>query len=788
MVAHGLASSDPAEIEDLRCQVADLQAETDRLRNLLGVGTREEAVTPWEPTLFLEAAAGDERAMVAVDRDSPREAKVALFHARFVGRTDVHALRWENPRTRKTGWGPAVRGGWGNSKKPGREYLPLTEEVVATHLAGDAHVGLYPLMKGDTCQLLACDFDGSGWVLDSLAYLDVARAMGIPVALERSRSGDGAHVWAFFSAPVQASVARQIGANLLREAMTVRAELDLVSYDRLFPAQDFMPKGSFGNLIALPLQGECRKRGTTVFLDPSTLEPFADQWSFLSSLGRLSAKAAGELAQSARVIEAGPDEACYRRSRLATSPKPPDQVNAETGAMLGIERIGLPPALLSSLKYAASLHNPEYYEKERLRFSTWSTPRFIRCYRETLDRLFLPRGLRAQAEKIISESGSRLVVSEECSDPQAAAYEFGAALTVEQQAAFDALVEHDLGVLVAPPGSGKTVIACALIAHHGMPTLVIVDRQPLVEQWRERLVDHLGLEQKQIGQLGGGRRRSKGTIDIATVQSLAWREDLEELGLSYGFVVVDECHHVPAVTFERCVRQLAVRRWVGLTATPYRRDGLQGLITMYCGPIRHRIGIRAGGSSLIQLQLVVHKTDHSVPEPEDQGIQQIFRGLVEDEERTDRICADVHHAVAAGRNCLVLTQWTEHVQRLVSSLEKLGTEPMVLYGGMSKKVRTKVVEQLSRGVPGVGLVLVATGSLLGEGFDCPPLDTLFLAFPLAFKGRLVQYVGRVLRPLEDKMSVEVHDYVDIQVPVLARMHAKRLPAYASLGFDVRMRS
>ena len=422
-------SSPPPHVDNvdaLRRQIAELRAENERLRGLLGVGTRDEAVSPSEPTLFVEAE-GD-ACNAPVDRNSPREAKGALFRSLFVGRDEVHALRWENSRSSKAGWSPAVRGGWSNARRPDREYLPLTEEVVDSHLSGAAHVGLYPLLKGDACRLLVCDFDGAGWALDALAYLDAARASGIPVGLERSRSGDGAHVWAFFSGPVPAALARRVGAHLLREAMTTRAEMDLASYDRLFPAQDFMPKGSFGNLIALPLQGECRKRQTTIFLNPSSLEPYEDQWAFLSALGRLSPNAVSEIAAAIPPIGAGPEEASYRRPSTADSPKPPEKIIANVGPMISIERIGIPPALVSSIKHAASLHNPAYYEKERLRFSTWNTPRFVRSYGETLDTLLVPRGLRPQLEAIVADAGSHLVVSDSYPDPPAVDFQFAAAL------------------------------------------------------------------------------------------------------------------------------------------------------------------------------------------------------------------------------------------------------------------------------------------------------------------------------------------------------------------------
>jgi superfamily II DNA or RNA helicase len=348
----------------------------------------------------------------------------------------------------------------------------------------------------------------------------------------------------------------------------------------------------------------------------------------------------------------------------------------------------------------------------------------------------------------------------------------------------DRLVPHDLGVLVAPPGSGKTVIACALIAHRRLPTLVVVDRQPLVEQWRERLGDHLGLAPKEIGQLGGGRNKAKGTVDIAMVQSLSRREDLGEVAAGYGLVIVDECHHVPAVTFERVVRQIPVRHWLGLTATPYRRDHLEKLIAMYCGAERHRMSGDEGEHLRVERALVTHVTAHEQPGHEELGIQDVFRALVDDDQRSWQICGDIANAVEAGRNCLVLTQWTEHLERLRSGLKQLGFESVVMRGGMGKKARAGAVAEMQARASAGGLALLATGSFLGEGFDLPQLDTLFLAFPLAFKGRIVQYVGRVLRPTSSKMRVEVHDYVDVNIPVLARMQAKRLPAYASLGFPI----
>ena len=780
-----MSDNEPPEIGALIDEVHALRTENERLRSLLGLdqASRHKVTQPWEPTLFAES---DPRDLASdINGDSPAGAKIAFFRSLFAGRDDVYALRWESARTGKKGWSPAVVGGWANAKKPGRAYRPLDDGVVESHLAGESHVGLYPLRRGDECRLLACDFDGTGWVLDALAYLDAAAAIGVPVALERSRSGEGAHTWTFFSGPVPAASARRLGVHILRQAMEIRAEIDLSSYDRLFPTQDFVPKGSFGNLIALPLQGACRRQGNTVFLDPATLEPYEDQWAFVASIPCMSPEAVAALEKTLAPVAAGPDDAMYRRplAHLAHQ-KPPEAIRAVSGAMLAIDRIGVPPSLIAALKHLASLHNPEYHEKERLRFSTWNTPRFLRCYGETIDQLLLPRGIADHAARIVGEAGSKLEVSDACSSPNSIDISLRADLSDRQQTALDALIPHHLGVLVAPPGSGKTVIACGVIAQRRLPTLIIVDRQPLVEQWRERLGEHLGIGAKEIGQLGGGRNKAKGTVDIAMAQSLVRREDLGEIAKVYGLVIVDECHHVPAVTFERVVREMPVRHWLGLTATPYRRDHLERLITMYCGAERYRMAPDHDEHLRVERVLVTHATGHEQPDDEEVGIQAVFRALVEDEERSRQICGDIAAAVEAGRNCLVLTQWTEHLEALSGELQRLGIEAIVMRGGMGKKAQASASAQMEVQASAGGLALLATGSFLGEGFDLPQLDTLFLAFPLAFKGRIVQYVGRVLRPMPGKSRVEVHDYVDMNVPVLARMQAKRLPAYASLGFPV----
>jgi superfamily II DNA or RNA helicase len=767
--------------DDLLRELNEVRAENARLRELLGLDSRraESHAQSWEPSLFQ-----DTPGLARVDSGSSAEEKLALYQQLFAGRADVFALRWQNDTNGRSGWSPAIRGGWSKASKARRDYLPLTDEVLAAHLEGRSTVGLYPLLHGDACSLLVCDFDGTTWALDALAYLDACIDAGVPAALERSRSGDGAHVWIFFTATVPAATARSLGAALLREAMTARGELDLASYDRFFPAQDFMPKGSFGNLIALPLQGDRARRGTTVFLDPTSLEPWPDQWAFLSSVKRSTPAALATLVNALRPIDAGPDARSLRVGPGGGGPAPPTVIRARLFGTLAIERGGLPPALLASLKHLASLHNPVFYEKQRMRFSTWATPRFIRCYHEDLEWLHLPRGLVGQTGELVSQAGSRLDITDARPVPAPVDFRFEGELTAVQRAAVDALAPHDHGVLVAPPGAGKTVMACALIARHATPTLVIVDRRPLLDQWRSRLGTLLGLDTTKVGQIGGDRTRPSGLVDVAMIQSLARHDDPNNAFSGYGLVVVDECHHLPAVSFETAVKRAPVRRWLGLTATPYRRDGLEAIIAMQCGPTRHEIPVDTHrGSGGLRLNLIVHNTISDLAPSDDIGIQDVFRAVVEDRQRTFEICTDVAAASGAGRNCLVLTQRTDHIDRIVTELRAHGCSPLELRGGTGKRALARVVDKLAAARDG-GVVLVATGSYLGEGFDWPALDTLFLAFPIAFKGRVVQYVGRLLRAHEGKDRVELHDYVDELIPVLARMHKKRLAAYSTLGFNI----
>jgi superfamily II DNA or RNA helicase len=782
----------PRELEKALQEIEQLRQENAQLRKKLGIevsepkadyrqsGSNTRVKEPQEArshARYEPTSAGPAR----VGSNFSADEKIKLFRTLFNGREDVYAVFWSNERSGKKGYAPACEDPWSSRKGKPKKYLPLTDQVILSHLTGEKIIGVYPLLKDDTCWFLACDFDKEGWALDALAFLNICKDYGVPAYLERSRSGNGGHVWIFFSTPVPATLARQLGIRLLKETMVVRAEMDLASYDRFFPSQDFLPRAGFGNLIALPLQKKCRTLGNTEFLnlDDSELRPWPDQWKFLNQIRRLRPAQVEALLQKIPPVSVGPRNPGSVSPGMRQRYPAPKQIRCALGATLSVEKSGIPPWLLAQMKQLALLHNPQFYEREKLRLSTWRIPRFIRCYEEDASHIHLPRGTVAELKEIVAEAGTKLSLTDQRTVPEKLTLTFLGSLTPEQINAVQAVLSDDMGVLVAPPGAGKTVMGCYAVAERNVPTLILAHRKPILDQWRTQLEELLGLSSRLVGQIGGGRNRQTGVIDLGMMQSLKTFDELEAFFSKYGFIIVDECHHLPAFTFEACVRKAPVRYILGLTATPYRRDGLQEIITLQCGSIRHTM---APIESSFSRTLLLRDTPFTLSDNEDPTIQEIFRCLVRDDTRNELIRTDVCQALSEGRRCLILSHWKEHCRLLADGLRERGKTPMVLSGTQGKKTRSAILRSLEDTPFDKELLIIATGQYLGEGFDCPQVDTLFLAFPLSFKGKLIQYVGRTLRNYEGKSNVRVYDYVDTQVPILRKMYGKREKTYRLLGF------
>ena len=718
--------------------------------------------------------------------------RVRLFTSLFRGRADVFATRWESTRAPgKSGWAPKCSNEWqpGVCFKPKvkcaacgqRRFVAFSAAEARLHLEGRQTAGIYPLLADETCWLLAIDLDGPSWPDDVRALRDAAGESDLPVLVERSRSGRGAHVWLLFAAAVSARLARALGSLLLTRAMRHRS-ISMGSYDRLFPNQDTMPRGGFGNLIALPLQHARRAEGCTVFLDDDLI-PFDDQWAYLAGVRRVDPERVVTLAAEGAAT-LGPlvfrpwDEQLIEAATPTLAPPSPlaGCVEVRLGGRIEVSCGGMSPSLRDALRRTAAFPNPEFFERERARLSTHKTPRVIACHEELGDRLLLPRGCLGRVEGHLAAEGFELKLRDERSDGTLISVAFSGTLTPSQRVALGALAAHESGVLVAPPGAGKTVIAAALIAQRARSTLVLVHRRPLLEQWRSRLIQFLGIEPGKI-QSDEDPGTSPG-VDIAMIQSLVRRGDFD---LSrYGHVVVDECHHVPALSLEHLLRRMPALHVTGLTATPLRRDGHHPIIEMQCGPVRHTITKTTQVETATRRILVERHTSFDPTQlPNDPGIQEILGAVAKDADRTRSVADDVIRELAEGRFPLVLTERREHLDALARQVQAHTDRVVVLHGGMGVRARRRADEIL--GSDGAR-VLLATGRYIGEGFDDPRLDTLMLAMPIAWRGTMTQYAGRLHRHHEAKHEIRIIDYVDHAVPVLRRMYAKRQRAYAELGY------
>ena len=755
----------------------------------------------------------------SADTDKPHfsnEDKLKIFTSLFAARQDVYARKWQT-KTGKKGFSTVCDNEWRKScgkpkikctacRNARRPSLDLS--VIKAHLQGKIRVGVYPIFPSDECRFLAVVFDGVGWAEEAPAFAAAAKQFGHEVALQRCADGDGANAWIFFEDPVPARTVRRLGAKLLTYAMC-----GFEAYDNMLPNQDSAPRTGYGSAVELPLAGVPRQAGNGVFVNEN-FEPYPDQWEYLASVKRLDLYGLHRLIEVIPVDEPdvpaqhGTGEIKPRRDIELQPQDYPESVKMVLCEKLYIEKQGMGARLKYRLKQLATFANPEFFKAQAMRLSIYGKPRVISCAEECDTYISLPRGLYAQVRELLAPC--RIISQDKRNAGSEINVEFNGTLRDNQAGAVEALFNHANGVLCATTAFGKTVAAVSLIAKRKVNTLILVHRAQLAEQWRERLEQFLtaGITSSSTsnntsnntsrnissktgnsgnttaaatgnanavitGAIGGGKNNLSGVIDVALLQS-ADRDFIK----NYGMVIVDECHHVSAVTFEKVLKGVNAKFVYGLTATPKRADGHDPIITMQCGPVRY---VATGGETHGFNRIIVPRYT-AFCGSEGAVINQLFTELSQDAERNGMIIKDALAAYKKSRTAIILCNRKEHVKTLTDTLHGMGVRALMLVGGGTVRQRQEELDKLKAFPAGEAFIIVATGTYIGEGFDEPRLDTLLLAAPISWRGTLEQYVGRLHRKFDGKKDVIVLDYADINNKQLDKMWQNRQKGYAAIGY------
>jgi len=702
--------------------------------------------------------------------------QIQLFRSLFKGREDVFAVRWE--KESKSGYMPAVfydpyrfrahkMNGGTFQNFTEKSYLKLTDEQIQKHLDGFHQIGVYPLLQDNTTWFLAADFDKANWQNEAITFLNACKEKGVPAYMERSRSGNGGHVWIFFDKPYPAIRSRNIFISILEQSGAFSIFDKSSSFDRLFPNQDFLSGKGFGNLIALPLFKPTFEKGNNCFINFESFEPIADQWDFLKKIKRVSTNHLDDLYDALKPSVQGLKSGIESSTSLVKNGKLGISLNNN----VRLSRIGLTPTLIHFLKEELNFANSEFFIKKKSGRNTFETARYFKLIEESENEIFIPRGFIGRLLRFCNESQIAFDFLDERKLKSSIPFAFNAALRNHQLGVIETVSKKDYGVIVAPPGSGKTVIGLKIIADKRQPALIIVHRKKLLEQCTERIEAFLGIPKRDIGVIGQGKSKIGKQITVATIQSLP--KQMVSAQNQFGTIIVDECHHVPAETFRNTIEKLQTYYLYGLTATPFRKYNDGKMIFTHLGEIIANIQ-PTEIENYKQAKIIIRNTELNVPfNSKTDNFESLSKILVHDTARNKLILEDVNTELNKGKKAVIITERKEHIDTLYLFL-KQSYETITLSGDdseTSENTKWKILQE------GNFQILITTGQYFGEGTDLQNINCLFLVYPFSFEGKLIQYIGRVQR---SEINPTIYDYRDYKIDYLNKLFLKRNTYYRKI--------
>jgi superfamily II DNA or RNA helicase len=701
-----------------------------------------------------------------------------LFKSLFRGRDDVYAIRWE--KEGKSGYMPVYEVNWADYEShkakggtfkdyKNKKLKAINDEAFISHFEGKTTMGIYPLLEDNTSFFIAVDFDELNWI-DSIKKLyGTCTGLKIPAYIERSRSGNGGHLWIFFEEALPASQCRKFIFELLRQSNIISQFEKEPSFDRMFPNQDFHSGKGMGNLIALPLNGNSLLNGNSCFIDYETFKPIHDQWEYLKSVQKFSLE-------------------CYKSKYNELFNEDPADVfktnflpglNSDLEIVISnqiyLKRVHLSRKLIIFLREQLNFYNSDYLVKKNLGKSTFETEKFFKLIEENDNEIIIPRGFISSLINFCRIENIPFKIIDKRQKKETVNITSEIKLLDHQKEALVKTREKDFGVIVSPPGSGKTIIGLELIAEKQQPALIIVHRQQLLDQWVDRIQNFLGIPKKEIGQIGNQKNTIGKIISVAMIQSLARMDDLTELSKAFGLIIIDECHHIPAKSFREAIVQLNTYYLYGLTATPKRKNNDEKLIYVYIGNILHEVQQNEYlASKNITTEINIRETELFAPF--DYKIDQyetISRILIHDTRRNTMIIDDIEKNAERFKTILILSERKSHVDILNLYLKEK-FETITIHGDDPESARKSKIEQIKQGH---FKIVISTGQYFGEGIDIDNLDCLFIVYPFAFEGKLIQYIGRIQR--SEKRPV-IFDYRDIKIEYFEKMFKQRKRYYNKL--------